>query len=500
MRVTPAIILLASISASPILGRGAMTASSPQRQDRRVASAATTDAEKFHLYATKMEESLPGCDVGGVRLYLKNGNKNHCPIFHEYAQAIDDDASATAHAAIQPIYDAICQCHNSDCIVLDDYLDAIGDAIGDAGDLVQEYNRLKAACDKMPYEDCKCNAKYVYNDKRANYGCGGKTLECFQQLADEVKAAKTLYSTLTTISKDCYADTLAIDEAIKGKYDASAVSKDVTADEDGNPVTFVNFHANADYSAACVAKEGTYNALSYKAICDEINANTKKTVKTMNLIVNRHSRCFASSCGDSDRGGLLTSFATDPTETRNKDGPLFWLCIGQEEKGSTGPSGSLGSGSSGGLCDFETKVLSDGLDLEIAEIKVKADVKFKKFIFLFNRETRIVDFPGTEEKTAYGTACTAAGGFYNTYSNMQFICGEDSKFEVSNFAACLGETCKEEDQTGIDAAMATMFAKKMIDSKELERSVGCAVSGAGSLTMGVAATIAASLAALWHIM
>ena len=69
---------------------------------------------------------------------------------------------------------------------------------------------------------------------------------------------------------------------------------------------------------------------------------------------------------------------------------------------------------------------------------------------------------------------------------------------MSNFAACLGEKCKGEDQAGIEGAMATMFAKKMIDSKELERSVGCTVSsGTGSLTTGrFAATTAASLAAL----
>jgi len=30
---------------------------------------------------------------------------------------------------------------------------------------------------------------------------------------------------------------------------------------------------------------------------------------------------------------------------------------------------------------------------------------------------------------------------------------------VSNFAACLGEKCKGEDQAGIEGAMATMFAK-----------------------------------------
>ena len=175
---------------------------------------------------------------------------------------------------------------------------------------------------------------------------------------------------------------------------------------------------------------------------------------------------------------MLTSFAKDLTEKLNtNNGRLFWLCIGQEEKGSTGSSGS--SGSSGDLCDYQTQVLSNGLDLDIAERKVKPDVKVKKFVYLFNAETRIVELPDTDRKAAYRTA---AGGFFNIFSETQFTCGETSKFEASNFAACLGETCKEEDQAGIEAAMATIFAKKMSDSKELERSFSCTVSGAGSLS------------------
>ena len=104
--------------------------------------------------------------------------------------------------------------------------------------------------------------------------------------------------------------------------------------------------------------------------------------------------------GTATGAGCLHPLHNGPDRKAQQEWTFFWLwlCIEQEEKGSTGP---LGSGPSGGLCDYQTQVLSNGLDLEILEIDVKPAVKFKKFIYLFNTETRIADFPDTNGKAAY---------------------------------------------------------------------------------------------------
>ena len=98
MRVTPTIILLASTSASPLLSR-ALTTSSPQHQDRRATSAAQdsrADADNFHQYATKIEDTLFGFKADGVRLYLKDDNNYHKPSFHEITQNIDESMMPSA--------------------------------------------------------------------------------------------------------------------------------------------------------------------------------------------------------------------------------------------------------------------------------------------------------------------------------------------------------------------------------------------------------------------
>jgi len=523
-------ILLVASSVSPLLRRGAMTTRQQQQhQQVRRAAAANDDSKKgfeiFHECATQLENNLTGCQGGGVRLYLKDGNETRCPIFHEISQNIDDGAFATARDAIQPFFDTICQCRRSKCT--DAELAELSLKEKRISSLERAFSRLRPfnvvkrnqlaaqmnallprtkilrrGCPVMVTSDCDCTSDTRIVDNRANFGCGGKALECFQQLADEVERVMNLHTTMTVTNEECRTDTMDIDIKIRDKFDASALSEDEIIDGDGKAVTFLDFDTNADYNTACTATDGNFNALSYTAICDQINADTKETVRTVNLIVSGHPRCFASACQNIDRAGLLQSFALHPTEELNSNGTSFWLCAGEEIDGPTRSGGSESSeGLFDGVCDFQTQVISKELDLEIAEINVTPEIEFKMFFYLFNTQTRIVDFPDTDKKAAYETTCIAAGGFFNEFPDSKFTCGDTSEFEVSNFAACLGEKCIAEDEMGVEAAMATMFAKKMSDSKELEGRFGCVVaSGAGNLTMRVPTTVAACLAALWYLM
>mmetsp|Transcript_3935 Transcript_3935/g.6580 ORF Transcript_3935/g.6580 Transcript_3935/m.6580 type:complete len:587 (+) Transcript_3935:97-1857(+) len=352
----------------------------------------------------------------------------------------------------------------------------------------------KATCDVMiPFDGCDCE---LVSDLRANYGCGGGDIDCFTALANEIETVERLYNEFTSITQECSTDTYAIEDEIKTKYDADAMTQDVITRGEDEPVTFVEFDPNPEYEIACVAKGGIANTLSYSAICDEINSSTKQTVRTVNLVVVKQARCFASSCEEKDRAGLLQSFALAETEERNAHDNMFWLCVGQE----TEDGGLIGSHGSENACDFQTVAMSTQLDLEIAERSVQADFTTKKWPSWFGileTQTKIVDFTDAGMQENYKTTCSTTGGVFSELDENQIVtCGEQN-FEVVKFGACLGGICENKTEAVLEPAMASMFMKKVKDSKELDGSFSCVVSGSRILTIGTTVSMAV-LATFWQ--
>jgi hypothetical protein len=56
-------------------------------------------------------------------------------------------------------------------------------------------------------------------------------------------------------------------------------------------------------------------------------------------------------------------------------------------------------------------------------------------------------------------------------------------FEVNDFARCLENSCTGDD-VGIEAAMATLFEKKMVGATELGASFDCVISAVKGLSLG----------------
>ena len=352
-------------------------------------------------------------------------------------------------------------------------------------------------------KDAKCPANHVavascgagqHNDC-AWSGCKGKStytgLKCKEYRVKPTKAPTKSPSNPPTASPtpdSCFESTHDLLEATKRDYDDKNV-RNTKFNLDNKESEILDFTTNGEENAvfknSCVDAGGRYVELNYEAICKQ------EGVEPVNLFVSGHPRCYAKVCKADDEQTLFEKYTLKLTEERNSGD---WTCEGKlTQEGQTGTGEQKQEVQTG--CEFETDLVNDSEALVRASYNFKPDVEVIKFMWIFDREQKLVTFPEAE---AFRDACNNAGFKPVKVSQTNIACG-DAEFDVRDFSTCLGQSCRDDDQGYTDATVAAQFQEKMADELPKPGDVCTITSGALSVSRGFIAAGTMLFALYWHL-
>ena len=354
----------------------------------------------------------------------------------------------------------------------------------DADESRRECSEVYATTESLDEDAAAAAAKEEKENEEfydENFGCkGGDTCKCYVERLTQTKRLVELHLELTTVTPDCDADTLKIDELIHDTYKDT----DVTRHEFDNGIRnskienidyTTNSINNEKYKQACLDEGGDYQELHFTATCQQSFHSPYKSGwsegyklgETVELVVSGYPRCYSKKCSSVDDHPLFEKYTLRLTELRadkedgvtTLDGSLGveynpWICYGQLTLGKNKES-----------CVYDTTSLWLETNVGVTANALKPDVTSEKFLFIFDKEDKIVNFSNDAQNEEYKTECEGAGGAYKEVPTAAFVCSSglkgDVNFEVQNFKVCLGKTCAD-DGIAVETIIANQFKEQMV--------------------------------------